>query len=567
MKLTADKLKTILLESQIVDDKELEELLVYAKDNKVNIIQALIENKKIDSKKLKQIVAVYKETPQVKLLDKQINQAVLKIIPKEVARNQKVIAFERTEDLIKLATSNLINKEMFELVAQKTGQKIKIFYAPKSEINKVILSYKINFQKMFERLLNESSDSALPSVGNDPPVRKIVDLLIRTALDEGASDIHIEPQDKELIVRFRIDGILHTILTFPKFIHSRIVARIKVMSKLRTDEHLSAQDGKIKMIFDDQRLDLRVSIIPIADGEKVVMRLLSQKSKSMSLTDLGFSNQDLEKIKTTLTKSYGMIICTGPTGSGKTTSIYSLLKEINSHEKNVTSIEDPVEYRIQGANQVQVNVRTDLTFANGLRSLLRQDPDYIFVGEIRDKETANIAVNAALTGHLVFTTLHTNDAPSTLPRLYDMKVEPFLIASTVDLIIAQRLVRRVCEKCKKETTMKIDELVKSLGLNDDSIIQKYMKEQISGDSVTLYQGEGCRVCHNTGYSGRIGIYEVLKVSKEIRALVVENENLDTIREKALEQGMTTMFEDGLKKVATGITSVEEVIRVTRTEEN
>ncbi|EKD32175.1 MAG: hypothetical protein ACD_77C00158G0001, partial [uncultured bacterium] len=383
---------------------------------------------------------------------------------------------------------------------------------------------------------------------------------ITDAYRDKASDIHIEPQEKESLVRFRIDGILHDVLHIDKKLHDRIATRIKVISRLRTDEHLSAQDGKMRMLIDDENLDLRVSIIPIADGEKVVLRLLSSRSREYSLLDLGMNEGDLKKVTVAINKSYGMILSTGPTGSGKTTSIYAILKILNTREKNITTIEDPVEYRIEGVNQIQVNVKTNLTFANGLRSILRQDPNVIFVGEIRDSETAGIAVNAALTGHLVLSTLHTNDAATALPRLIDMQVEPFLVASTVNIIIGQRLVRKICESCKVETSIKRSEVLKNI---PEEIILKHFFNQ--KEDLNVFQGKGCKMCHHTGYAGRIGIFEVIGVSEKIRRLITEKSNSDVISRQAISEGMTTMLDDGLDKVAKGLTTAEEVIRVTKVE--
>ena len=394
---------------------------------------------------------------------------------------------------------------------------------------------------------------------DDAPIEKIVNLLIEFAYQDKTSDVHIEPQEKECLIRFRIDGVLHDVLHLPKPFHDRIIARIKILSRLRTDEHLSPQDGKLRIKLEEENLDIRVSIIPIVDGEKVVMRLLASRYQQFSLADLGMRESDLKKVTGSYNKSYGMILSTGPTGSGKSTSIYAILKVLNTREKNITTIEDPVEYRIQGVNQIQTNPKTNLTFASGLRSILRQDPNIVLVGEIRDDETAGIAVNAALTGHLVLSTLHTNDAATALPRLIDMGVEPFLVASTVNIIIGQRLIRKICEICKASVELSREQLVKNLS---EDIVQKHFGATAS---VRAYQGRGCRICHNTGYSGRVGIYEVLVISKEVKRLIAEKKDSDVILKQALSEGMDTMMDDGLKKVASGETSIEEVLRATKVE--
>jgi type II secretory ATPase GspE/PulE/Tfp pilus assembly ATPase PilB-like protein len=342
-------------------------------------------------------------------------------------------------------------------------------------------------------------------------------------------------------------------------VHDRIISRIKVLSNLRTDEHMSAQDGKMTAHMEEEDLDIRVSILPVTQGEKAVLRLLSSHSREYTLSNLGMSPADLKKVTKAFSRSYGMILSTGPTGSGKTTSIYAILKILNTREKNIMTIEDPVEYRIGGANQVHVNAKTNLTFANGLRSILRQDPNVIFVGEIRDSETAGIAVNAALTGHLVLSTLHTNDAATAIPRLTDMKVEPFLVASTVNVIIAQRLVRQICSSCKIEEKIQAIEIVKHFPIE---LVEKHFGKLTE---ITIFKGKGCKICRNTGYTGRVGLFEVLEVTKGIRVLISEKADSDIIAQAAIKEGMETMLDDGLKKVATGVTTIEEVIRVTKVE--
>ncbi|MEK9201304.1 MAG: GspE/PulE family protein, partial [Patescibacteria group bacterium] len=338
-----------------------------------------------------------------------------------------------------------------------------------------------------------------------------------------------------------------------------IITRIKVLSNLRTDEHLSAQDGKMKIPLEAENLDVRVSILPIVDGEKAVLRLLASRLSSYSFGNLGMNEVDLAKVTNAFNQSYGMILSTGPTGSGKTTSIYSILKILNTRERNITTIEDPVEYRIQGANQIHVNPKTNLTFAHGLRAILRQDPNVIFVGEIRDSETAGIAVNAALTGHLVVSTLHTNDASTAIPRLIDMNVEPYLVASTVNIIVAQRLVRQICGDCKEKSTVEKDKLLKNF---PESIIKKILGSE---KSLSSYHGKGCSQCRNTGYVGRIGIFEVLAISTGIRKLIIDKADADVIATAASREGMKTMLEDGLEKVSSGMTTLEEILRVTKSE--
>ena len=346
-------------------------------------------------------------------------------------------------------------------------------------------------------------------------------------------------------------------MRLPIALHNQVVTRIKVAAKLRTDEHLSAQDGKMQVELSTEELDIRVSIVPVIYGEKVVTRLLSSRSRQFGLTDLGMSEGDLAKVRKGFLKPYGMVLSTGPTGSGKTTSIYSILKILNTKEVNIATIEDPVEYDIEGVNQIQVNPKTNLTFSSGLRAILRQDPNIIFVGEIRDEETADIAVNSAMTGHLVLSTLHTKDAGSSLPRLMDMGIEHFLVASTINVIIGQRLVRRICLKCR----VSIDVPVASISENlPRDLVFKYFKGK---KSIRIYKGKGCPVCHSTGHTGRIGIFEVLVLTSEIRELIMAKADADRIKQQAIKDGMMTMLEDGIRKVQKGVTTIEEILRATK----
>ncbi len=399
--------------------------------------------------------------------------------------------------------------------------------------------------------------------GSEISIINLINSLIEHAYDSRASDIHIDPEEKKVRVRLRIDGVLHDSFIFPEEIHSEIITRIKVLSGLRTDEHQAAQDGRFRLNFsaeggsasggkNDNIVDVRVSIAPTFYGENTVLRLLAEKTEKFTLDTLGFNKKDKEKILKAIKKPYGMILSTGPTGSGKTTILYTLIKMLNVPEISIITIEDPIEYAIEGIDQIQVNPRTGLTFANGLKSILRQDPNIIMVGEIRDEETAGIAVNAALTGHLLFSTLHTNDAATTLPRLLDMKIEPFLIASTINIAIGQRLVRQICPDCKIKRPITLDEIKSLSEILPKDILKNYEE---------FYQGTGCDKCDHSGYRGRIGIFEILEVNDDIRDAIVRKANSKEIKEMAVKNGMTTMIEDGLKKALTGITTIEEILRV------
>jgi len=425
MILPNEQLKKLVISQGLIDQKKIEGIIQFATDAHVALADALIEKGVATDEQLGSIIAGSLKLPFVTLSNMTIPENIFTIIPQRIARKQKAIAFGRDTEGVKVAMTDPSNRTLLEMVAQKTGTTVTPYYATQRDIENALQTYKKQLQSTIDELMKKDTAKAQEIATEDPPVAKIVDELIRAAYQDKASDIHIEATEQQSQIRFRIDGVLHDVLLTPKRLHDRIVTRIKVLSSLRTDKHLSAQDGKMRVSMEEEKLDIRVSIIPIADGEKIVMRLLSSRSRQYTLKNLGMSEHDLQKVTKAMNKSYGMILSTGPTGCGKTTSIYSIVKILNTREKNITSIEDPIEYRIKGANQIQVNTKTNLTFANGLRSILRQDPNIIFVGEIRDSETAAIAVNAALTGHLVLSTLHTNDAATAIPRLIDMKVEPF----------------------------------------------------------------------------------------------------------------------------------------------
>jgi type IV pilus assembly protein PilB len=554
-----EKIVELITKSGLVDTRGLVKVKAFISETKsTDPVNAFVESGVLTEEQLGTIIAAYYNVPFVRLSKETITEDVAHIIPEKVARRQKALAFARDANGVKVALNDPTNKSVLSMVARKTGERALAYYAPASEIEATISLYQKALQKTIDELLAEYIKQATLYKG-DLPIIKVVDELINAAYHDRSSDIHIEPEEKTSLIRFRIDGVLQDVLRVPREVHDRIISRIKVLSNLRTDEHLSAQDGKMTEHMEEEELDIRVSILPVGQGEKAVLRLLSGHSREYTLSDLGMDPSDLEKVTKAFSRSFGMILSTGPTGSGKTTSIYAILKILNTREKNIMTIEDPVEYRIQGANQVQVNAKTNLTFANGLRSILRQDPNVIFVGEIRDSETAGIAVNAALTGHLVLSTLHTNDAATAIPRLTDMKVEPFLVASTVNVIIAQRLVRQICSSCKMEEKIQASEIVAHFPIE---LVQKYFGTTAE---ITIHKGKGCKICRNTGYSGRVGLFEVLEVTKEIRRLISQKSDSDIIALAAIKEGMKTMLGDGLQKVAGGITTIEEVIRVTKVE--
>jgi type IV pilus assembly protein PilB len=560
MEITNEKLKELIASLDLIPSERLESSFKFAQEHKKPLAEILVDGDLISDDHIGQIIADEMGYPFIDLDKVTIEETTLQLIPKVMAEKQGLIAFERDEKGVKLAMVNPGNFQLINLVEKKTGQEVFPYYTTSENIKLALSRYQKGIQNEFADIIQENISEAKKSArAEDLPVIKIVETILEYAYENGASDIHIEPQEEKTLVRFRIDGILHDIIDLPKNVHDLIVTRLKILSKLRTDEHRSAQDGKIRIKFGQDKLDVRVSIIPIIEGEKVVLRLLSERNRQFSLEDLGFSSDDLIKLKKEISKPYGMILSTGPTGSGKTTSLYAVLRILNRREVNISTIEDPVEYDMEGVNQIQVNAKTNLTFAAGLRSILRQDPDIIMVGEIRDQETADIAINAAMTGHLVLSTLHTNDAATALPRFLQMGIEPFLVASTVNIIIAQRLVRKNCSNCVVSSQVTIGQLKEKFS---SSLVEKYFGTD-NDKKIRLYHGKGCKLCSNTGYGGRLGVFEVLAVSEEIRQMIMQRSDADIIRKQAIKEGMKTMIEDGIKKALAGMTTVEEVLRATR----
>ncbi len=558
MQITDQELRESIVREGIITPEQLIEVDELTKSTDISLYEALLEKQIVTDEKIGDIIARTTQTPFVDLATINIPDNLLHIVPERVAKKKRCLVFDRNKDSVKIAMENPQDKQTADLIRIKTGVSVVVYYATPRSINKALEVYKIDIKKALE----DFSDEGLEDENNEDeeaPISQLVDILFEHAYREKASDIHMEPQDDQGVVRYRVDGILHDIATFPKTVHERIISRLKVLAKLRTDEHYSTQDGKIRANINGLMVDIRLSILPIVDGEKAVMRILSTHGRPLTLTDLGMRPSDLHRVKTAYEKSFGLILSTGPTGAGKSTSIYSILRVLNIREKNITTIEDPVEYRLKGVNQINVNPKTNLTFAAGLRSILRQDPNIVFVGEIRDSETANIAVNAALTGHLVLSTLHTNDAATAMVRLTEMKVEPFLVASTVNVIIAQRLVRKTCNNCRVSRLIETEQIISCFG---DLIARKHIKDS---PKVEVFNGEGCKLCGNTGYAGRIGLFEVLVVTPKIRELTVNKSSSDIIVQTAINEGMTTMPEDGLMKILQGLTTMEEVVRVTKAE--
>ncbi|OIO46665.1 MAG: hypothetical protein AUJ28_02090 [Parcubacteria group bacterium CG1_02_37_51] len=556
--MTNEDIKKIVLETGLITEEKLKEVEELAKDNGESFEEEVVNQGLMSDENLGQLIADSKGYHYVNLKNTEIEDEALAVIPEVVAKNQMAIAYSIAGDTLKVAMHDPGNLDFIHLLEKKGSKFIEPYFATLRDLKQALNKYRKNITEEFDDIMKVNVEEAKKSAkAEDLPVIKIADTLLAYAYQNGASDIHLEPYEKKSLVRYRIDGVLHDVVDLPKKVHDLLITRFKILAKLRIDEHRAAQDGKLQFMTEDGRVDVRVSIVPITEGEKVVMRLLSAKNRQYRLESLGFSDKDLKIVSKAIKKPHGMILATGPTGSGKTTTLYAILYVVNSREVNISTVEDPVEYDMEGVNQIQVNRTTDLTFANGLRSLLRQDPDIIMVGEIRDEETANIAINAAMTGHLVLSTLHTNDAATTIPRFMDMGAEPFLVSSTINVVIAQRLVRKNCVKCMASYTITYEELVKSL--TAPMIAQTLGKKK----SYRFYQSKGCAVCHHSGYRGRMGIYEVLEVTPAIKEMIMQRANADEIKVQAIKEGMTTILEDGIQKVASGQTTIEEILRVSK----
>lgn len=557
-----EKLKEILVNPGYVSEEDFNQTQKDSEAQSVDLWTLLTERELIKDDQLGMLVANFFNFSFISLEKEKIDEDILNLIPEQVAREKGVIVFDKQEDQLKAAFLNPEDLESKYLIEKKTDKNLIVYFVTERDFNFALTKYRANLKSVFLKFFKNIKNENFSRSEKDELIVEIVDTLLIYGSQNKASDVHIEPYNDKALVRFRIDGVMHDILEIPKDVSNLILTRIKIMAKIRTDEHRTALDGKLK--FDDQgeSIDVRVSIIPVTEGENAVLRLLSSKSRQMGLTDLGMAERDLIKVREAANNPHGMIMVTGPTGSGKTTTVYAVMRIINTRDVHISTIEDPVEYEIPGVSQIQVNTQTGLTFAKGLRAIVRQDPDIIMVGEIRDEETADIAVNSAMTGHLVLSTLHANDSATTLPRLIDLKVEPYLVASTVNIVIAQRLVRRICPRC--QTTCKLDESTKALIVNNNSILEilhKNGKDDL--DNLILYKGAGCPVCRKTGFLGRIGIFETMEMKEEIRDLVIKKASSEEIAEKARSLGMISIAEDGIEKVLAGITTLDEVMRATK----
>ncbi len=501
--------------------------------------------------------------PRIDLKNYLIDTKILSLIPESLAKKYNLIPLFKTGDTLTIATADPLNVVAMDEVRVITKSNVEPAVAAESEIRNAIIQYygvgssiedvikSIDMKSLeIEEGKEETEPERLRNIAEEAPIIKLVNLIILQAIRDKASDIHVEPEEDSLKIRFRVDGILHEQATIPKQMQAAVLSRMKIMSDMNIATKRIPQDGRFRLSAEGSQIDMRVSSLPTIFGENIVMRILETTSILIGLEMLGFDEHNLEKFKSMIAKPHGIILVTGPTGSGKTTTLYSALNTINTPDKNIITIEDPVEYQLKMVRQSQINPKAGLTFATGLRSILRQDPDIIMVGEIRDLETAEISVQAALTGHLVFSTLHTNDAPSSLTRLTDMGVEPFLISSSVIAILAQRLVRTICGGCKQSYTPS-QEIIDKIGV------------QLPAGELKFYKGAGCKACKNTGYKGRIGIFEMLILNDKMRDQILAKTSSTQIKHAAQEAGMKTLREDGIAKVLAGMTTIDEVIRVTQ----
>jgi len=581
MHIEEKQLKDFITDSGLVSRADLRVAETEAMKNRINLGKVLVNKGKLSEDDLRRMQAYILGIPFVDIKGEKLPFDVLSIIPEPIARSHNIVAFKKTESSLEVAMLDTEDLTAIDFVKKKTGLKILPRLTDAESMKSAILQYQKSLKAEFGDIIakeavalksfpeggaeGEVSGEDLKKLADDVPIVRIVDTLLKHAILQNASDIHIEPQETELLVRYRIDGLLHDAMTLPKNVGSSIAARIKVLASLKLDEKRLPQDGRFKIDMNGEKVSFRVSSLPTYYGEKIVMRLLRENVSGFTLESLGFHGVGLERIHKAVLSTTGMILATGPTGSGKTTTLYTILDILNTTDVNISTIEDPIEYQMKRINQTQVRPEIGLSFANGLRTLVRQDPDIIMVGEIRDNETASLAINASLTGHLVLSTLHTNSAAGAIPRLIDMKVEPFLIVSTVNVIIAQRLVRKLGDGKEKYFLTKAEIVTIGKRVNLGKVLEALKEEKIVGSRETWEQVPFWRLKKNVspdeGFSGRIGIHEILKVSPPIKDIILKDGTSDAIQKQAESEGMLTMFEDGIFKAVQGITTIEEVLRV------
>ena len=552
-----DKIANQLVESSLISQQQLELALTEQTKSGGSLGYNLVKTGAISEKAFAEFLSQTYNVPAVELDDFESDEHSIELIPPEVATKFQVVPIKREGRVLTVAMANPDNIFAIDDIKFITGLEVRPVVATETAIKRAIDRFyesadslaevMKDMQEDFEIVEEADEDSGTAeALSEDAPVVKLVNSLIADAVNKGASDIHVEPFEKKLRVRYRIDGVLHEMMSPPYKMKGAVTSRLKIMAELDIAEKRVPQDGRIKIRIGPKKIDLRVSSLPTIFGEKIVMRILDKTNLQIDLTKLGFQPEALQKLVKGIEMPYGMVLVTGPTGSGKTTTLYSALNKINVPEYNIMTAEDPVEYNIDGINQVMMHEEIGLTFAAALKAFLRQDPNIVMVGEIRDLETASIAVKAALTGHLVLSTLHTNDAPSTINRMIDMGIEPFLVSSSVNVIMAQRLVRKLCQKCKQQEKVH-PEALRELGITSDEVFD-------------IYKAGGCPACSNTGYSGRTGLYEVMPISDTLREMILNRASAAEIKEQAVREGMDSLRNDGIWKIKKGITSLEEVLR-------
>ncbi len=579
MQVSESELKEFILDSGLVSRKDVEAADKEAKERKQSIGDILVSSGQLSTDALRRIKAYVLGIPFINLKDRKIPLEVLSLIPEPIARTHSIVAFRKGDKELEVAMLDTEDLPAIDSVRKTTGLTILARLTDDDSLKHTLLQYQKSLKEEFGDLIatesgrinlikdsdgNEVSGDDLKKMAEDLPIVRIVDTLLRHAIIQAASDIHIEQLEDQVLVRYRIDGMLHDAMTLPKDAGPGIIARIKVLSSLKLDEKRLPQDGRFKMESDGDKVSFRVSMLPTYYGEKIVMRLLRETGEGFSLETLGFHGETMERIHKAMKQTTGIILVSGPTGSGKTTTLYTILDILNTPDVNISTVEDPIEYQMKRVNQTQVNPAIGFTFAQGLRSLLRQDPNIIMVGEIRDSETASLAINAALTGHVVLSTIHTNSAAGAIPRLIDMGVEPFLLVSTLRLVVGQRLVRRLCDskeeyipdKAEREKVASEDHFMAALNSLTE---EKLVKAGTKLTELPFYHPQPSTECED-GYKSRIGIHEIMTVSPTIRDLILHNASPDAIEAQARKEGMLTMLDDGIYKAARGITSLEEVLR-------
>lgn len=592
MHITDKTISGLLVEHKKITDVELKKLAQAAARQKKSLYDVAIKRGIVEEEELVHWYADVIGVPFVELDPKTIDPSLLKLVPERIARRYKAVVFGEKDGVKQLAMEDPDDLQAIDFIQKQLGAKPTVYLAVKHDITAALDLYRGEMSSELTKVMAEDTEGESEQIevseedlAEDSPIAQTVTLLIEFAVKSSASDIHIEPREDYVQVRYRVDGVLREADKLPKKVQAALVSRIKILANLKIDERRVPQDGRFKISQAGKMFALRVSTLPIADGEKVVIRLLDESNNALSMQELGFWGGALKTINSAIVEPHGMILVTGPTGSGKSTTLFSVLSLLNDSTVNISTVEDPIEYKIKGANQTQVNPKAGMTFASGLRALLRQDPNIIMVGEIRDGETADMAVQAALTGHLVFSTLHTNNAATCLPRLLDMNVEPFLIASTVRAVIGQRLVRRLCQICRVHYAPddgELEEIKRMFGLEKPEALQHmHALEQVAqaegigaNDTELATDGhrivrlwrakeDGCDACNGIGYRGRIGIYEVLENATDIQHLIMSDTTSEVIQNQAIKNGMITMQTDGFMKALRGQTTVEEILRVTR----